>query len=134
MEGGYKREGGTLARTPKTDEELRELAIQIAGNAVFTDRHIPSDEHEHMLGSIFMPLGLSGRDDWQRLLDQDVAMFYQHIHKAGPRSVNGFPCFMSAEWLNSTELETLRCHLTALEEFKQEGSTAEKVPGSSDQA
>jgi hypothetical protein len=77
-----------------TDQEIRELALGIFRQEIFTDRHIaPTDQH--ITGSIFMPLSLMSK---KQLLDlqrkQRPGMIYAKMRNAGPRSINGYPMFM----------------------------------------
>lgn len=89
-------------RPPKTDAELRELAIDIVDGRIFTSGHLRPHE-EDMVRLIFMPLSLMSPEDLQRLKEQECALFYEHLHKAAPRSINGLPSFFSMAWLNKEE-------------------------------
>lgn len=47
-----------------------------------------------------MPLALGAADK----IDADkVGMLYEYMDKAGPRSVNGYPCFFSFRWLDKRD-------------------------------
>lgn len=81
----------------KSDEELRQLCIDIYGGLVFTDRHCNSPQD---VGMVFMPIGLGGLT-----AEAEPEMIYEYLDKAGPRSVNGMPMFMSANILNLADFQ-----------------------------
>lgn len=81
----------------RTDEELRQLCVDIFGGKVFTDRHLnnPND-----IGMVFMVVGLGGLD-----AESEPAMIYEYLDQAGPRSVNGMPMFMSCNVMNIADFQ-----------------------------
>ena len=87
----------------KTEQELRQLAVDIKSGAVFTTNHMPTSD-EHMIGSIFMPLMLMNEEQHKDFIDKKPGMVYEYLEKAMPRSVNGYPTFMSFEFLTEEEL------------------------------
>ena len=107
-------------REPKTDKELRELAIQYVGGSIFTDRHIPEDEYMSMLQSVFMPLALANEELIDFLQSAEIALLYEHLHKRQERSVNGYPIFFSFNYLTQPELDKFAEHVRKLEEFQNE--------------
>ncbi len=101
-------------RVPKTDVELSELATRIYRGEVFTDRDIDPDEGPAMLGVVFLSLGLLGPSDRQALRDQGPVLLYEEMHKAGEMGVNGYPQFITFQWLCQDEMERLRGYLREL--------------------
>ena len=87
----------------KTEEELKTLALDIFQEKVFTTLHIPENEG-HMIRSIFMPIGLGGLTPEQAA---EVGMLYEYLSQAGPRSVNGYPCFFSVQCVNKADMDQL---------------------------
>ncbi len=69
---------------PHTDQELKELAIDIFEGKVFTDRHIPEEEERGLL-MVFMPLALGAGKDWTEDDYKSIGMFYEYMDQAGPR-------------------------------------------------
>jgi hypothetical protein len=87
--------------TSKTEEEIKEIAKGIwAGQILTTD-------HENSRDS-FMLMSLLGPEHLQDYMDANITCIYEHMSKAGPRSVNGMPIFMSHHVLNSTDHEKVR--------------------------
>lgn len=96
----------------KTNEELRELAVEIVNGRVYTDVfHISSACPEQVL-QVFMPLALLNTDDrltfYKRVENGDVAMIYEHLDKAGPMAIDGLPVFFSFSTIDEEELDRLR--------------------------
>lgn len=79
----------------KTDEELRQLCIDVYGGKVFTDRDCKRPED---IGMVFMVIGLAGIE-----AETEPALIYEYFDKAGPRSVNGMPIFMSCNVMNQAD-------------------------------
>lgn len=103
-EASMKNEWAVGALKPKSidnksPEYLTQLAKDIAMNLVFTDRHVRDFYITH-LGMIFMPLILGAFADDTDEYKNDIGMIYEYYDKAGPRSVNGYPCFFSLCYLN----------------------------------
>ena len=86
------------------DEEMRALARDIVEARIFTSLSVP----EHLLTSVFMILGLMSREEAERLIADDIVMFYEHIDKRMPMCVNGYPIFMSMRTLNAATYERVR--------------------------
>lgn len=106
-------------REPKTDQELRELALGIEARTIFTDRHIPEDQRAHMLKNVFLPLALLSPEHKEELLKEDIALVYEHMKDAGPRSTNGFPNFFSMRFLTAAETEKVMGYIEELRQFKE---------------
>lgn len=109
----------------RTEQELRKLAMDIKAGAVFTSGHIPQGE-EHMMSSVFMPLAFMNEEQHKNLLEKKPGMIYEHLSKAGERSVNGYPIFMSFEIVTEEEYELLRGYYAELKAWEA-GPTNETV-------
>jgi len=48
---------------------------------------------------------------------QNIGVIYEYISKAGPRSINGYPCFFSFRILNKADW--LRAHAAIVRELKR---------------
>ena len=103
-----------------TDEELKQLAIDIAEGRVFTSNSVQND----YLDMVFMPLLFLNNDQRKELIEKEPAFFYEYIDKASPRSVNGMPCFTSFRYLPSSDLKRLNEFYTrytmSVKEWKNE--------------
>lgn len=103
-----------------SDEELKQLAIDIAEEKVFTSDSVKDD----YLDMVFMPLLFLNNAQRKDLAEKKPAFFYEYIDRASPRSVNGMPCFMSFRYLPSSDLKRLNEFYTryvgSIKEWKKE--------------
>ena len=107
----------------KTDEQLKQLAKDIHTGVVFTSNHLPQED-PMLLGAVFMPLVMMSDQQQQDFVAQNPGMVYEYIEKAGPRSMNGYPMFMSFQFITIDEYEKVRVfyeELKAAEPPKLEG-------------
>lgn len=81
------------------EKELKQLAIDISENKVFGTFHMNESEMSNM-SYVFMPLVFMKEEQKQAMIDKKVVHFYEYYDKAGPRSVNGMPCFFSMSHIN----------------------------------
>lgn len=77
-----------------TDDDINALAEEIYRGAVFTSNQIRKEDLG-MLPVIFIPIALAGPEMIEKLRKEDMGMIYEHFSEAGPRSVNGYPSFLS---------------------------------------
>jgi len=85
----------------KSKKELYEIAKDFYAGLIFSDRHLKSTAAE--MASTFMPLALGATFPDVN----DVGMIFEYLDKAGPRSINGKPMFMSLQMLTKTETDTM---------------------------
>ena len=88
------------AKPVKTDEELKQLALDIFQGLVFTDRHL-SDVRD--IQTVFMPLFFMDEASMERLKADDPGLIYEYISEASPVSANGLPSFFSMKILSQDE-------------------------------
>ena len=103
----------------KTDEEIKQLALGVYRNEIFTSLQVPQQESLSMLPMIFMPLALMDSKQIKELKNDNPCMFYAFMTDAFPRSVNGYPIFASANYLTEEEFERFRLKLLALMEMEK---------------
>ena len=77
-----------------TDDEINALAEDIYRDRVFTSNHVRQGDL-NMLPVIFMPLAFADRKIIEKMQNDAPGMIYEHFREAGPRSVNGYPTFVS---------------------------------------
>jgi hypothetical protein len=92
-----------MSRPPKTDEELRQLGIDFYKGAVFTSMNISPEHMQEMFTSVFMAICFLDQESKKELLDQNPYVFYEYMSKAGPSSINGYPCFLTFQWVTREE-------------------------------
>jgi len=105
----------------KSDDELKQLARDIHAGHVFTSNHVPfpietgpDAAWASEVQMIFMPLRLADQKALDEMKALDVRLFYEYLDKAGPRSINGYPQFMSMGIVTGEEWPKLQTYLRAL--------------------
>lgn len=88
----------------KTKDELKQLAMDIQANKVFTSAQLPEGEHLH---TVFMIFAFMSEDTLTELLKDPPGLIYEYLSEAGPRSINGLPNFMTAKMINTSDAEKL---------------------------
>ena len=78
----------------REEKELRQLAIDIVENKVFGTFHMNKCEISNM-SAVFIPISFMNDEQRKEMSDNKVVHLYEYYDKAGPRSVNGMPIFMS---------------------------------------
>lgn len=90
-------ESEPLRDVPRLEpDEINQMVIDLAQNRLVVASALPPD----MLPMVFMVLGLGGL----RGLDgEQIGNIVEHIDKAGPRSVNGYPTFFSCKVIHKDD-------------------------------
>lgn len=65
------------------------------------------------LAMVFMPLALGGLAGWDL---EKIGLVFEEISKAGPRSINGRPCFFSCQFLHIDDLEPFTAEVKRMAE------------------
>jgi len=81
------------------EKELKQLAIDISENKVFGTFHMNKCEIANM-STVFMPIIFMNDEQRKESANNNIVHFYEYYDKAGPRSVNGMPCFFSMHQIN----------------------------------
>lgn len=106
----------------KTEAELEQLAQDLVAGRVFHSSMVADPK---MLGMVFMVLSFLDREQAEALQAADIASFYEYLDKAGPRSVNGMPCFFSHQSLDLHDTKELFKRAMEVEAFL---NARKKVP------
>ena len=109
---------------PKTDEELRQMAIDILGGRIFCDWMFPADWTEQDAKRVFTPLSFLRENDVRMLKHNGASMLYEYTKDAMERSTNGYPSFLSFRWLNLDDTNRLKVYVNELQEYQKHGKTA----------
>lgn len=83
--------------TNKTEVEIKQLAMDIVDNKVFISNYVKNPDS---LATVFMPIALGSFKDFDEEDIKDIGLIYEYYDKAGPRSINGLPCFYSLAFLD----------------------------------
>jgi hypothetical protein len=98
----------------KTAAEREELAQEIWAGRIFTSQHVrdPGD-----ISMVFMVLAFldNGFRDWA--LENNIAVLYEEMSKAGPRGVNGYPCFFSMKMLDKEDAQAVFDRVREIQAF-----------------
>jgi|TARA_Y100000034_G_C6910429_1_gene424495 hypothetical protein len=107
--------------TPRTDKELKELAVDIFENKVFGTWAFRDDqEMESLMGMVFMPFLFMSQEDKAKLTAAKVHHIYEYYDQAGPRSINGKPIFMSMRFILDTEWVKIKKYVEKLEAYRKD--------------
>lgn len=109
-----------VARKDRSEEDLKAIAVGIADGNIFCSMQISPGEQKNMLHSVFMVLSLMSKEDFDKLAEENVSVFFEDMSKAGPISVNGYPCFFSCQNLTKTEWESIVPMIKKYDEMKKE--------------
>lgn len=96
--------------TSRSPAELEQLAYDIAEGKAMHSAQIPNG----MLHSVFMPLFFASREHIEEWKTAKIAAFYEHLSEANPRSVNGYPTFMSVKCLDENDNRVVVARVNAL--------------------
>jgi len=103
----------------KTDEELKQIALDLSDGRIFSDRQV---DDVKCLGMIFMPImfgAFHGRGD-------KAFFLYEYMSAAFPMCINGMPMFPSVRYLDKEETERMFFFYKEIEDFKNKYSKSEK--------
>lgn len=98
-------------------EELKKLAVDYKEGRIFTNRHLSRPEE---IGMVFMCLPLMGKDDILKLKQADPGLVYEYVNARMPRSVNGYPMFISARFLSQNDTRKFLKIVETLDEAEKE--------------
>lgn len=104
------------ARDAKT---LAEIGVRIAEGSIFCSAQIPSNQQEHMLSMVFMPLVFMKPSSKAKLIANKVEILFEEVSKAGPMGVNGFPIFTSFQTLSAEEWKIVLSKIKEYDEMKK---------------
>lgn len=101
------------AKSRLTDEEVKEFALGIYRNEIFTEYHVRESDKANLLGMIFMPLmfGFNDPEALGALEKNPPGMCYARYHDSRgrsqtlPRSINGYPIFASCAFLSREDTD-----------------------------
>lgn len=94
-----------MSDDPKPEVDLGQLAWDIVAGQVFGSWMLDGDPD--LLRMIFLPLALMDAEGLGKMKAADVVFLYEYLDQAGPRSVNGYPCFMSFKTLTRDQAKAL---------------------------
>lgn len=102
---------------PLTAEEQESLAWDILGGRVFGTWQVP-EQDAHLIASIFLPLIFASEDQRQWMKDNSIIHVFEYISEAGPRNINGYPCFFSAHYLNDVDTKAVQARFNEIKALR----------------
>lgn len=99
----------------KTDEELRQIAVDMYDGKIFSDRHLRNIDDIHI---VFMPITLGALHNMPEEERRNIGMIYEYMSERGPRDVNGYPTFFSLKILTQEEAGKMFVHFEEYREMK----------------
>ena len=95
VEGDWTGFDPDLVIPRMSEEDLRKFVLDFLENRIFTDKHIRPHDYASMAPMVFMPLvfGVFSKYNTESL--KQIGCVYAYMREAGPRSINGYPCFFS---------------------------------------
>lgn len=99
-----------------TDEELRQLAVDVEDGKVFGSWMIPEEHLDVQLPIVFLPFYWGAAE---KIKDQDVSVIYEYVDRTKRKTPNGYPVFTSFRTLTKEECDKLGKLITRLRQIKQ---------------
>ena len=118
--------GGVMSETnewiePRVPEEaIRQLALDIVMNKVFTSWHVR--EHDwNIMNMVFMPIMFLSDEQVKEYKAHPPSFIYaRYRNRIGNQAINGYPMFNSMGFLYKTDTELLRKRVRIVEETIKE--------------
>jgi hypothetical protein len=95
-----------------TDDELREFVDAFVSQQIFSSQHLPESDLD-MLKVIFMVLAFGALDGYTPEDVADIGLIYEYLDARGPRSVNGYPTFVSCRLMRKDDWVRARVAIVA---------------------
>jgi hypothetical protein len=91
---------------PLSDEKVKELARDLYADKIFGSWMIPENQMDMMI-MVFMVLIFMDDITKKQMKRDNTFFFYEYYDKAGPRSINGYPTFMSCHILSGDDVKRI---------------------------
>ncbi len=101
---------------PKSKEALKQIALDLVDNKVFTSNQIekPCD-----IGGVFMPLSFLSKETIDQLQKDNICFFFEYYDQAGSQAINGMPMFFSCDMLNISDYDQMLAYADKIYEAKE---------------
>jgi hypothetical protein len=109
----------------RTDAELEQLAQDIIAGKVFTSMQV---EHTSQIPMVFMIMSFLSADDVEWMKAHGISFMYEYMDKASPRSVNGYPCFLSMQYLDGKDADRLGRRYDEIKNFLAARTVGDSKP------
>jgi hypothetical protein len=92
-----------------TDDQLKQFVLDYCDGKIFTSNQI---RNPNSVGFVFMPLIMGALEGYTEEERGKIAMAWEHLSKAGPRSINGMPMFASCHLMHKEDLDVVAPAIT----------------------
>lgn len=96
-------EVSTEPRESLSAQSIKQLAMDVHAGLIVGSWNVPEND----IGMVFMPLMLMSEVNRKELERDGVVQVFEYVEKAGPRGINGMPCFFSFRTLKEDEFTLL---------------------------
>ena len=93
-------------KSKENDIDLKALALDIHKGLVFGSWSLPKEDPT-IIKMVFMVLALGDDKLFDSLKKHEVVHVYEYMSKAGPRSINGYPMFLSMHMITKGQWQKL---------------------------
>lgn len=100
-----------------SDAELRAFVVECCSGQIFTSAHITDPE---LLGMVFMPITFGAFENARREYLEEIGVVWERMSAAGPRSINGMPCFFSMHIMHKDDWDRALKAIQAEEQRRKE--------------
>lgn len=94
------KEHTSLFSEPRPDADLKQIAMDLHDGKIFCDRQVNSPDD---LSRVFMVIALGGFAGVPKEELKNIGLIFEYVDKAGTRSINGMPCFLSMQLLSQSD-------------------------------
>ena len=90
-------------------QELSTFIEDMINNKIFCLHHIREEEMLRMGSMVFMPIAFGAKFSPEE--EQNIGTIYEYWDQAGPRSINGYPCFFSMRVLHKDDWDLAKVEI-----------------------
>lgn len=111
----------------KSEQELKDVALALYKEKIFTDRHIDPGQKQDLIGTIFLPLIFLPEkmaEEWEK---EPPGLIYEYYDKCQTtRAINGYPIFHSFRTLTQEETKLMLEQYNEIKEVLKEFEPKER--------
>jgi hypothetical protein len=105
LETDWAKLRNRLDLKPMPRQELVDFVLGVCDGKIFTMHHIPKAQQEGLISMVFMPIALGAFAGYLAGELENVGTIWEYYSQAGPRTINGYPMFMSFHIMLNTDWE-----------------------------
>ncbi len=106
----------------ETKKDLKQIAVDLYDDKIFCDRQLTNQSSMPM---VFLPIALGAFKNEEDV--KDIGLIYEYLSEAGPRGINGYPCFFSMRILTIEETKEMFKHYEEYKKLKDSFKDSEET-------